>query len=130
MLRFLVVGAVNTVFGMAIMFGCYNLAGCSYEFSTAANVVLASILSYILNRCFTFRSTDRSVAQAVRFAINIALCYLVAYGVAKPLAHAVLAGLSEVARDNVAMLVGMCFFTPLNYVGQRFFVFKKGKRSG
>ena len=30
LLRFLLVGVVNTLFGAAIMFGLYNLAGCSY----------------------------------------------------------------------------------------------------
>lgn len=35
-LRFALVGVVNTLVGMAIMFGLYNLAHCSYWMSSAA----------------------------------------------------------------------------------------------
>jgi putative flippase GtrA len=123
MLRFLAVGVVNTLVGSAIMFGLYNLAGCSYWLSSAANYTLTSILSYFLNKRFTFRNRERSAAQVLRFAVNIALCYLIAYGAAKPLALRLLSGAAENVRDNVAMLVGMGLFTVLNYLGQRFFAF-------
>ena len=37
--EFLLVGVVNTLAGMGIMFGLYNAAGCSYWASSAANYV-------------------------------------------------------------------------------------------
>ena len=55
LLKFIVVGVINTLVGMAIMFGLYNLAHCSYWVSSAANYILTSILSYFLNKYFTFR---------------------------------------------------------------------------
>ena len=54
--RFLIVGVVNTLVGTAIMFGLYNLAHCSYWVSSAANYLLTSILSFFLNKYFTFQS--------------------------------------------------------------------------
>ena len=36
--KFLLVGVVNTLAGMGIMFGLYNVAGCSYWVSSAANM--------------------------------------------------------------------------------------------
>ena len=95
LLKFIVVGIINTLVGMAIMFGLYNLAHCSYWLSSAANYVLTSILSYFLNKYFTFQKREKSAAQIVRFVINIAVCYLIAYGIAKPLTFAVLAGFGE-----------------------------------
>ena len=127
LLRFILVGIVNTLVGTAIMFGLYNWAHCSYWFSSAANYVLTSILSYFLNKYFTFQNKEKSVAQVVRFIINIAVCYLLAYGIAKPLTLAVLAGFGEKVQTNIAMLVGMCLFTALNYIGQRLFAFKETK---
>lgn len=56
--KFIFVGIINTVFGTAIMFGLYNLAGCSYWISSAANYFLGSILSFALNKHFTFRNQD------------------------------------------------------------------------
>lgn len=122
--KFLLVGVINTLVGTAIMFGLYNLAHCSYWVSSAANYILTSILSFFLNKYFTFGSREKSVREVVRFAVNIAACYLLAYGMAKPLCIAVLAGVSPVVRDNISMFVGMSLFTGFNYLGQRFFAFR------
>ena len=123
LLKFILVGIVNTLVGTAIMFGLYNLCGCSYWISSAANYVLASVLSYVLNKRFTFGYKGDIASSGVRFALNIAICYLIAYGVAKPLVIWFLGEASMRSQENVAMLVGMCIFTGLNYIGQRFFVF-------
>ena len=125
LLRFIIVGCINTVVGTAIMFGLYNLASCSYWVSSAANYILTSILSFFLNKFFTFQNKEKSIGQVVRFAVNIAVCYLLAYGIAKPLCLYLLSGAAASVRDNVSMLVGMCLFTAFNYCGQRFFAFKK-----
>ena len=122
--KFILVGFANTLFGSGIMFLFYNLFHFSYWLSSASNYIFGSILSYILNRLFTFRSRETTGRTLPRFVINIALCYLVAYGIAKPLAARLLSGASLSLQENVAMLVGMCLFVAMNYVGQRFFVFK------
>ena len=123
-MRFLIVGVVNTIFGTIVMFSLYNLAGCSYWISSAANYILGSILSFFLNKYFTFQNRERSWGQVVRFTVNIAACYLVAYGVAKPAMRMLLSGQSVSIQENAAMLAGMCLFTGLNYLGQRFFAFR------
>ena len=125
MFRFLLVGCVNTLVGACIMFGLYNLAHWSYWAASAANYTLTSILSYFLNKYFTFRSKTRSFAEVLRFIANIAICYLIADGAAKPLVRLLLSDAGEALRDNVSMLAGMVLFTCCNYIGQRFFAFKK-----
>lgn len=123
--RFLIVGVINTLVGSAIMFGLYNLAGWGYWPSSAANYILTSILSFFLNKYFTFQSKAWSGGEVLRFAANIAVCYALAYGAAKPLVRLLLSGASAAVRDNVSMLAGMVLFTTCNYLGQRFFAFKK-----
>nr|WP_297171633.1 GtrA family protein [uncultured Agathobaculum sp.] len=123
--KFLLVGVINTLVGTAIMFGLYNLAHCSYWVSSAANYILTSILSFFLNKYFTFESREKSAAEAVRFAVNIAVCYLLAYGIAKPLCLFALAHTAPTVRDNVSLFAGMCLFTGFNYLGQRFFAFRQ-----
>lgn len=123
--KFLLVGAINTLFGTSIMFLSYNLLHLDYWISSALNYILASILSYFLNKNFTFQSHKKSGPEAVKFGVNIALCYLIAYGVAKPAVHHLLSGFSLSVRDNGAMLVGMGLFVVLNYLGQRYVVFRK-----
>ncbi|MHA6261071.1 GtrA family protein [Sporosarcina sp. CAU 1771] len=122
--KFILVGIINTVVGTTIMFGLYNLAGASYWFSSTANYTLTSILSYFLNKYFTFQNKDKSIWVSVRFVINIAVCFGLAYGVAKPLTLILLSDYSLVVQENIAMAVGMVLFTGFNYLGQRFFAFK------
>ena len=125
MWKFLLVGVVNTLVGSAIMFGLYNLAHCGYWFSSAANYVLTSILSYFLNKYFTFKNTEKGWGPILRFAVNIGVCYLLAYGIAEPLMRWLLSAATPTLRENAAMLAGMVLFVGFNYLGQRFFAFRQ-----
>lgn len=122
--KFILVGMINTVFGTTVMFVSYNFLHFNYWISSALNYILGSILSYFLNKHFTFQNKERSWRVVVRFVINISVCYLIAYGVAKPVVANVLVNVPVKVRENGAMLVGMCLFVGLNYLGQRFFAFK------
>lgn len=139
LLKFMAVGVLNTLVGTAIMFSLFNLAHLGYWVSSAANYILTSILSFFLNKYFTFKSKGVLWKEALRFAANIAVCYLLAYGIAKKLTFFVLshigAGLytgvfaklfasEKIMSENIAMVVGMCLFVAFNYFGQRFFAFK------
>ncbi len=123
--KFLVVGVINTLVGTAVMFCCYNLLHMSYWFSSAANYVVGSIVSYFLNKNFTFKNRQKGWKPVLRFILNISVCYILAYGAAKPLAARVLSGMPVNIQENGAMLCGMCLFVLLNYFGQRFFAFKE-----
>ena len=122
--KFILVGIANTIFGTGIMFLFYNMFHFSYWVSSVSNYVFGSILSYVLNRYFTFNSKSQTKKTMGRFVINISICYLIAYGAAKPAAAAILSGFSQSVQENAAMLVGMCLFVALNYIGQRYFVFR------
>lgn len=124
-LKFLAVGVINTLVGTGLMFVLYNIFSVSYWISSASNYIVGSIVSYFLNKYFTFQNKERSAKQIVRFVVNITVCYLIAYGLAKPAVSFVLSGMNEKVQGNCSMLVGMCLFVALNYLGQRFFVFKK-----
>ena len=126
-LKFILVGVINTIVGAGTMFLCYNALHCSYWFSSAMNYIFGSIVSYFLNKYFTFQNKERSWKIVVKFIINITVCYLIAYGIAKPLVAHILSGQTVTIQENGAMLVGMVLFVMLNYIGQRFFAFKKSE---
>lgn len=125
MWKYLLVGVINTLVGMGVMFALYNLLGANYWLSSAANYVVGSILSYILNKRFTFRSRETGWKPFARFAVEIIVCYLLAYGIAKPLVLRILSGTSVRTQENLAMLAGSGLFAVFNYFGQRFFVFRE-----
>ena len=127
--RFILVGIINTIVGTAVMFSFYNFLHFSYWISSAANYIVGSIVSYILNKNFTFQNKTKGIKPLIRFVINISLCYSLAYGIAKPFVAGVLDQAPLKIQENGAMLVGMCLFVVLNYLGQRFFAFREEKES-
>ncbi len=123
--KFLTVGIINTIVGTTIMFVFYNVFHLSYWISSASNYFFGSIVSYFLNKHFTFRFREKGWWSLLRFATNILCCYLLAYGIAKPVMKWLLSGFSTVVQENVSMVLGMCLFVIFNFLGQRFYAFRK-----
>ena len=127
LLKFIIVGVINTLVGSAIMFTLYNAANLSYWVSSACNYIFTSILSFFLNKYFTFAVKNWTFFMIAAFIVNIALCYFFAYGIAKPAMNYLLRNSPQRIRENFALFTGMCLFTGFNYLGQRFVVFSKRK---
>ena len=122
--KFVMVGVVNTVVGTSIMFIFYNVFHLSYWVSSASNYFFGSICSYLLNKHFTFQYHEKGFKSLIRFTINILVCYLLAYGIAKPFIRWIFSDFNDTIQDNISMALGMCLFVVFNYLGQRFFAFK------
>lgn len=122
--KFVLVGFVNVLVGATIMFVFYNVFHLSYWVSSFSNYFFGSIVSYFLNKHFTFNYHEQGFASIMKFALNIVVCYVIAYSIAKPFMQWLLSDFSITIQENVSMAFGMCLFTALNYLGQRFFAFK------
>ena len=126
-LKFLCVGLINTIVGAGVMFLLYNVFHFSYWVSSAFNYVVGGLVSFFLNKFFTFKNQEKNPLQILAFAASVAICYLVAYSLARPIAAYFLKDASLKYRDNISLLVGMCVYTLLNYFFQKFVVFRKKK---
>ena len=125
LVKFLIAGGVNTAVGAGVMFLLYNLAHCSYWVSSACNYIVGGVVSFLLNKYFTFKNTQKSFKQIGLFVLNLAVCYVVAYIFAKRMIYKMFATHSESLKDNAALFLGICLYTGMNYVGQRLIVFKE-----
>ena len=151
MWKFLLVGVLNTLVGNGLSFlllnglpwESFNIGSvAAVNLSSGISTVLASIMSYFLNKHFTFRYQGKDKMVALRFALNILVCYVIAYSIAKPLMQWILynilatlsvkllSGLSKAMVENISMVIGMCSFVACNYFGQRFFAFREKKEGG
>lgn len=124
LVKFLLVGIINTLVGSGTMFLLYNLAHCSYWVSSACNYIVGGLVSFFLNKHFTFQNTEKSFRQFLFFAINVTVCYFLAYGISKKLIFLVLQKKDTTLKDNIALAGGMVLYTVLNYFAQRFIVFR------
>lgn len=129
LIKFLIVGVINTLVGSGLMFLLYNLLGVSYWISSASNYIVGGIVSYFLNKYFTFQNKEKSLKQILLFIINLAVCYFIAYFCAKKTVYYLMSDYSEKLRDNLALFTGMCLYTGLNYIGQRLIVFSEKERN-
>lgn len=122
--RFLLVGGLNTVVGMLVMAGLY-WAGAGYWVSSAGNVLAGGVCSFVLNRNWTFRSKGHVGRQAVWFCLEQLVCYVTAYGLSRPFIGWLLQDLTKSWQERISMTFGMLLFVLLNYELQRNFVFRR-----
>lgn len=119
---FLAVGVVNTLLSALLMFLLEDLG---YWLSTAIAYIAGAVLSFFLNRYITFKSEEKLWNSAMKFIINIALCYVISYSLAQPFAGWILGftNMSQIWKERITKLFGMGLYTVINYFGQRFFAF-------
>jgi putative flippase GtrA len=126
--RFLLVGVVNTLTGLSIIFGLLNVFGFSYWISTFVGNCIGALVSYLLNRTFTFNSQISFTKGVPRFITVILICYFLSFSLSEFVADEVylLYGtIPFINEDEFAILLGSSFYTISNFFGQRNFVFKK-----
>jgi putative flippase GtrA len=125
-LRFLLVGVVNTLIGLGIMFFLYNVLELNYWASTFIGNMVGAMVSYFLNKTFTFRSDVRVQHNWWKFAIVILSCYALSYGASHLFAQALssaLTGVNPKLLQNGAILVGSGIYMISNYIGHKNFTF-------
>ena len=137
-LHFGIIGVFNTLLGLVLIMVFYNVWHWNYWVASGTSYVIGSIFSYFANKKLTFQVEGNSWKAALKFAVNIAVCYLLAYGIAKPLVRSVMRGYflgaaekigdlihmeAYAVEENIAILAGMGLFIIFNFIGQKFFVF-------
>ncbi len=124
-LKYVIVGLSTSAVGTGLMYLLYNAFGVSYWASSATNQIVAAVLVFFLNKRITFNVREWTVKLVFFYILNIAVCYAIGYGIARPLASLAFSNMGAVGQDNMAMWVGLLFYKILDYFGQRFFVFHK-----
>lgn len=127
--RFLLVGALNTVVGLSMMFFLLNAVQLSYWTSTFIGNGVGACVSYLLNRTYTFNSNVTYQRGLPRFFTIIFACYFVAYFFSEKLAEwmSQFQFVSPSVEQNIAVLLGSVLYTISNYLGQKYFVFNNVK---
>ena len=144
-IHFGMVGVINTLMGWGIMAVLYNFIHMNYWVSSGISYFIGSVFSYHANSKLTFKVENKDKGLPWRFAVNIIVCYLIAFSVAQPFVKyiflfqsiaSVVNRVADVLRmasvavaDNIAMVFGMGLFIILNFFGQKFFVFRRREKN-
>ena len=123
-LRFLLVGLFNTGFGYALIFSFMYLARLSPELSNFAGYAIAVLVSFLLNRNFTFADRahvpEHRRGELSRFLLVFAIAYAANYAVLLLLIYqlGVHAGLSQLLAGVI--YVGVSWFLNARFVFRYF----------
>lgn len=125
--RFLLVGVMNTIVGLSATYLLLNALGLHYWVSTFLGNCIGAVVSYFLNKRFTFQSQASFGSSIWKFTAVILACYALSYWaglvISSQLINLVNADQAAWA-DNLAVLIGAGLYTISNYFGQRFFAFR------
>lgn len=127
--RFLMVGVANTIVGLSVMYLFLHLAGFSYWTSTFIGNTVGAIVSFFLNRNFTFRSQSSVSKSMIRFIAVILFCYFISYTMGQNLVEWILSNnhVTSSIKTDIAVLISTGLYTVLNYLCQKLFVFRSTK---
>jgi putative flippase GtrA len=132
-MRFLLIGAWNTVFGYAIFFGIYELTSrifkLEYTAYTTAQIVtwiIAVMSAFLLHKHVTFRSRTKGRAAIFEF-FRFTQTYVAMFF----FGLAFLPFLVEIVgiRPRIAVLIVTAAGMVINYTGHRLFTFRRDDTS-
>ncbi len=118
MLRYGMVGLVNTGVTAAVIF-LLKLTGIHYALYTLAGYAVGITVSFLLNRRFTFRKSDKNAGSQLLKFLTVTISLLILTQLLQYLLID-LAGINE----TPGVIIGMVFYTGTGYFLNRIFVFK------
>lgn len=135
LLFFLAVGLLNTVItqigSQLLLRPVSDLWGpaAGYWIPTSLLFALTSVISFGLNRKYSFKSKAPLGQSILRFSLVIIVCYLIGFGLSDLVVPAFMGAVfPQVSTEwvtRIAILGAQVIFTGLNYIGQRLWAFKE-----
>jgi len=130
--RFLLVGCVNTIIGFFIIFLLLNIFNAGYFISTIAGYSVGSIISFLLNRYYTFKHQGYLFYSYLKYFIIFAISYIFSYYSGKEcmnllIANGILLKERFITIENVGVICGMVVYVIINYFGNSLYTFKNSK---
>jgi putative flippase GtrA len=123
-IRFLLIGIINTCVGISMILTLLNLVGLSYWLSTFVGNGIGAIVSYVLNKKFTFKSTVKNRKGIPIFVLVIMGSYFISYQLGYKLIHGCRVINFGLYKEEFSVLLAAVIYTILNYFGQRYLTFK------
>lgn len=119
LIKYGLVGVVNTLITGVILFTLMNCFGVSYKTSNTVGYIAGFINSFIMNKLWTFKDNKvPTIKQLLRFSAVFVICYF--------LQRWLLIFFVEelVINKNISQLIGMIFYTLISFIFNKLFAFR------
>lgn len=142
-IKYCLVGVVNTIVGISIAYILLNPLRQSYLISTIGAYVAGIIVSYILNKTFTFKfKGGNHFVLFAKFALSMLPCYAISYYLISPFLTKLILKISFIystadwffsmfgvtpdkITDNTTIIVSMGVYLILGFSLNKYFIFHK-----
>lgn len=130
LLKYGVVGVMNTLITLGVIFVCKSLLGVNPYVSNALGYVAGLVNSFLWNRTWVFRSHGRISRQAIHFFVGFCVCYALQFLVVWLLNQSSFGDLEfdiigfVISGYGIATLIGNVVYTLCNFVYNRIVTFK------
>ena len=118
-IKYGVVGVINTLITAVVIWIMMKLLGCSDVVSNVVGYIAGVLNSFIWNKKWTFKSTEKWMGSAIRFGVVFGICYLLQLGLLVFVLNPYLA-----IDPYYNQLIAMAFYTATNFVMNKFYTFK------
>jgi putative flippase GtrA len=122
LVRFLLVGVVNTLVGLGIIYSMMYFLGMSVAPANAAGYFIGILVSFSLNKTWTFGSHDRIVTSFLRYFLVLVVGY------AANLATVLFVHSRFDLNAYLAQAIGIIPYTTIGFLGSRYFAFRNQRR--
>ena len=118
-IKYGVVGVINTLITAVVIWIMMKLLGCSDVVSNVVGYIAGVLNSFIWNKKWTFKSTEKWIGSAIRFGVVFGICYLLQLGLLVFVLNPYLA-----IDPYYNQLIAMAFYTAINFVMNKFYTFR------
>ena len=131
-LIYLITGLISTAINWTITYVFNNFLHLGYWVTSAAAFLCSLVFTYFANKKYTFKNTEAQSKVLPRYLAEVFICFILAYGAGKPVLDWFFSKVVQPDWDAdklntiKGILANICYIG-LNYIGQKFFVFRKTK---
>jgi putative flippase GtrA len=122
--RFVIVGAINTIAGLLIIYGMMFFVGANLFLANFCGYAVGLLISFVLNKSWSFTSDHPIGSSLFRFLLVFCVAYLVNLVALKTATEA--AGLNP----YFAQMIAIVFYSVVFFIGCRVFAFPQAALSG
>jgi putative flippase GtrA len=128
-LNFIIIGVLNTLLGLGIIFLFLNIVELNYWYSTLIGNTIAAVFSYYMNKIHTFKYNSSNKLGLIKFFIVVLICYFISFYLGKEIVSLLCSyfnfKLLLFSNDELSVFISMIIYTSTNFMGQKYFVFNK-----
>src|SRR5271157_3898121 len=118
LVRFGLVGVMNTLVTLAVIFILMEVFRLNYLLANVCGYALGLVNSFLWNKLWTFKSRGPVMKEGAAFLIVFAVCYLVQSG-----ALALMVEKLHISK-LLAQVLSMAVYTGLNFTGNKLISFR------